>query len=400
MRYIGSKKSMAGSILQAVRDAGAVGGIFADLFTGTGAVARSFKLAGFQVIAADLLTFPYVLQRAYIKLSAYPQFIGLTEIIGSKQERDVLNVSQQASLFGETQQDAAYKAVLTFLNELPGCSGYVYRHYTEEGSRADKMERRYYTETNAQKIDAIRGQIQEWHHQCLVTSDEFNLLLATLLEAMPNVANVLGTYGAFKKGDWEPRAKKMLTLMPLSVTNNGHDNMALCGDANELVREIECDVLYLDPPYNARQYALYYHLLETVAVGDEPMVAGITGKPVTPRPSSRYCNAAGARERLRDLVRHARCQHIFMSYSSEGLIQDSAEISQILALRGEPSVMTIAQHKRYRSDQDRVADGNGGRKRNYAPNTTVEEKLFHVAVVRDAPLDSEEDMPSNEGFVE
>ena len=37
------------------------------------------------------------------------------------------------------------------------------------------------------------------------------------------------------------------------------------------------DTVYLDPPYTKRQYAAYYHVLETLAYGDEPEVSGVTG---------------------------------------------------------------------------------------------------------------------------
>lgn len=356
-----------------------MGGIFADLFAGTGAVARRFKAAGYEVVAADLLTFPYVLQRAYIQLGDYPSFEGLAGCLGPV----------QIGLFEEYQASQPYRHILDFLNRLPGVAGYVYRNYTEEGSRIDGFKRRYYQSDNAKKIDAVRSCIENWYIQGLVSQDEYYLLLATLLEAMPSVANVLGTFGAYKKGDWEPRAYKPIMLSPLSIVVSGQNNRALQGDANILVRDIECNILYLDPPYNARQYALYYHLLETVTLGDEPDVAGITGKPTISRNLSRYCTATGAREQLRDLIVNARCQHIFLSYSSEGLLQEE-EICQLLALRGDPSPTKVIAHKRYRSDQNRIAGEGSARKRTYADNATVDEKLFHVAVTQEAPQEEGE----------
>lgn len=46
----------------------------------------------------------------------------------------------------------------------------------------------------------------------------------------------------------------------------------------ELITQIKgVDILYLDPPYNERQYAPKYHILETIAKWDNPKIQGITG---------------------------------------------------------------------------------------------------------------------------
>ena len=49
-------------------------------------------------------------------------------------------------------------------------------------------------------------------------------------------------------------------------------------DINELVRHISADVIYLDPPYNSRQYCDAYHLLENVVHWKKPKVRGVAKK--------------------------------------------------------------------------------------------------------------------------
>ena len=75
----------------------------------------------------------------------------------------------------------------------------------------------------------------------------------TLLEALDNVANTTSVYGAFLK-EFKASARRPLELLPLDLTDAAPHCVVHNLDANQLIEEIECDVLYLDPPYNQRQY--------------------------------------------------------------------------------------------------------------------------------------------------
>jgi adenine-specific DNA-methyltransferase len=120
-------------------------------------------------------------------------------------------------------------------------------------------------------------------------------------------------------------------------------------DANELIREIECDVLYLDPPYNHRQYGANYHVLETIAAYDNPRLTGVTGMRDYPR--SRYCQPQVAVEALEDLVRRAQTKHILLSYNDEGVL-NLEDVRRILSLRGEPRTFETA-YNRFKADNER-----------------------------------------------
>lgn len=45
-------------------------------------------------------------------------------------------------------------------------------------------------------------------------------------------------------------------------------------EVNEFVAHVYGDIAYEDPPYTKRQYGAYYHILETIAIGDEPEITG------------------------------------------------------------------------------------------------------------------------------
>ncbi len=278
------------------------------------------------------------------------------------------------------RHEANTAKVIEHLNSLPGYEGFIFRNYTPEGTEGKQFVRSYFRGENGKQIDAVFHQIREWCRHSLLSEDEYYFLLASALEAVPLVANTLGTFGAFKKGPWEVRAVKPYCLNAPRLITSHRTNRAIHGAANDVVNDIVCDVLYLDPPYNNRQYAEYYHLLESLAEGSEPEIGGVTGKPLGLRRLSRYCTRPGAREQLTELIAHAQTRHIFLSYSDDGLLT-SEEIAEILSQRGTPSQpLMLAEHRRYRSDRDREAEGD--RKRKYKENRTVKEWLYHVSVTR------------------
>jgi adenine-specific DNA-methyltransferase len=344
VRYIGSKERLLPFLEAALDDHGAAGGVFCDAFSGTTVVARLAKRRGYRVIANDTLYFSYVLQRAYLCCAGPPRFAGLSCA------RDA------------PTPEAALAATIHYLNALPPAPGFVYAHYSPG---PDGEGRRYLSAANAARVDAIRAQIAAWTGAGLLADEEPYVLLAALIEAVPFVSNISGTYGAYLKG-WDPRALKPLTLRPPAIAPGGPGHEAHQGDAAAVAAR-PCDVLYLDPPYNSRSYASNYHLLETIARYDAPAPQGKTGlRPDEPR--SAYNAPASAAAALRALVRGARCRRLLLSYNSEGLIPE-AEILAILGERGRPEVRRLP-YRRFRSDADS--------RRRYAPQREVSENLYYV----------------------
>lgn len=405
MRYLGCKTILLDWIEALVKDLGIRGGVFADLFAGTTAVAQHFKALGFQLITSDIMSFSYAFQQAYIATNELPRFERLRasselgkEWFAPREEMGGLMTGQgmrQGVLpLAEVQPYTALAGVIAFLNHLEPEKGFLYTHYTLEGTAAANMQyrRQYFSAANAGKLDAIRSRIESWRTRGLLTESEYYLLVTAVIEAASSVSNTAGTYGAFLK-DWDQRALKSLVLVPPQVVPSTFKHRVFLRDANELVREITCDVLYLDPPYNQRQYAAYYHLLDTIARWDQPRIYGKTGRRPYLHQLSRYCTPEAATA-LAELVRDARCEHLLMSYNDEGLLSRQ-EILDILATRGQPQFYEY-DYRRYSSHaasrdaacprplaiDTLIIEAQGTETQNKKASRAVKEWMFYVHVER------------------
>lgn len=331
MNYIGSKYSLLPfleNVFNCVTDGGEK--VFCDIFAGTGAVGRHFKGLGLQVLANDVQYYAYVLNKAYIEINETPPFAGL-------RAKYAAEIAEYRALFEEPVQE-----VLSFINDLPGIAGFITQNYSPVGGR------QYYTRENAEKADAIRQAIDDWRADGIISEQEYFYILCSLLEAIDQVANTASVYGAFLK-KFKSSAKRPLRLRPLTLVNHVGGCRVWNRDANELIGEVECDVLYLDPPYNHRQYGANYHVLETIAAYDSPQLSGVTGLREYFR--SPYCRHASARRAMEQLIRHARAKHILVSYNDEG-VMSLEEIREILSLRGEPRTFQTA-YNRFKADNGR-----------------------------------------------
>ena len=140
------------------------------------------------------------------------------------------------------------------------------------------------------------------------------------------------------------------------------------GDANQAIEDIRCDVLYLDPPYNARQYITNYHLLETIARYDAPPLHGKTGlRNYEDGEKSAYCSKSDCYRAFQDLIEKADARYILVSYNNEGILSRD-EVMSILSLRGEPRCDSSIDYRRFKSNShgDQPASDN-----------RVQEWLFH-----------------------
>ena len=216
MRFIGSKERLLPSIEHSLRQQVAPG-VFTigDLFCGTASVSRLFKRLGHKVVVNDNLRLGYVLAQAALNASDEPRFERLlaTEEI-SKQSTGTLIV-------------APYDLVLAFLNGLPGEDGFFFQEYAPQGSRRAEHQRRYFSDHNARKIDAVRRKLHAWRGADLVTEVEHCLLLADLMRATNRVANIAGTYGCYIK-HWDPRAAKDLVLERSPIVCSEHIHQVFC----------------------------------------------------------------------------------------------------------------------------------------------------------------------------
>jgi adenine-specific DNA-methyltransferase len=354
VRFIGSKEYLLRFIEDAWRRyIGAGGYCVGDLFCGTAAVSRLFKKLGNRVVANDNLRLGYTFGQAALNISGEPTF-----------DRLLKDGQVQEGAPG-TLCFAPYDAVLSHLNSLSGEDGFFFEEYSPGGTRNKEFERCYFSDENARKIDAIRSRVADWVRNGLLSEAERCLLLSDLMRAANRVANIAGTYGCFIRR-WDARAHKPLLLKRAAITPSPHSHEVFCMDANALARMRRFDILYLDPPYTWRHYGAYYHILETIAQEDKPHVSGRTGLRPWEQSKSRYCDRSDAVNALRDIIFAARTQHLFLSYSDEGLIAHD-DILRVLAERGKPACLEFG-YRRYRSN-----DGGTGRK-------TLKERLYYVKV--------------------
>jgi adenine-specific DNA-methyltransferase len=307
MRFIGGKTQLLGDI-EAVISENTSGreSVFCDIFSGTGSVARYFK-PKYEVHSNDFLHFSYVIQKATVENNRKPMFSKLAGI----------GVSDPIEFLEETN-----------VAENGHFSFFVADNYAP----SERNARMYITKRNAMRIDFIRNTIEAWSKSDLINEMEYYYLLAALIEGVPYVSNITGTYGAYLK-EWDKRACKTFEMARLDVLDNGRANRSYNNDANKLIREIEGDILYIDPPYNSRQYAPNYHLLETISRYDNPEIRGVTGMRPYDDIKSAFCVKSEVLEVFEDLIAKARFSNIVMSYSTEGLMS-SEQIETVLKRYG------------------------------------------------------------------
>lgn len=252
MRYYGNKTKLLDFIEKAVKDTGMNGNSnFVDLFAGTCSVGKHFKQLGYTVFSNDNLEFSYALSKTYIELNEKPTFCKLKKYLGLKKQ-----------------------TIFDYLDNIDKFeSGFIHQNYAPSGGR------KYFTDENALRIDTFRTLFHDWKQEKKINESEFYYLITALLRAVNLVSNVSGTYGAYLK-TWDKRALKPISLEEFEIISSSNQNKAYREDANELIQELTPDILYLDPPYNSRQYASNYFILELIAEGwfeKQPEIYGKTG---------------------------------------------------------------------------------------------------------------------------
>ena len=291
MRYIGSKKLLLNEIKKILNKyTNGSEEIFLDLFSGTNIVSQYFKQY-YTVYSNDILYFNYIKSKAIIENNNKLLFLKLKKI-GINNPIDFLQYQTP------TTKDCYYR-----------------NSYSPAGNAM------YLTESNAHKIDFIRNKIDSWNSQGLLSEFEYYYLITSLIEGIPYVSNITGTYGAFLKY-WDKRALNALRLQDFTILNNHKNNKAFNENANKLVRKIKADIVYIDTPYNSRQYASNYHLLENIARNNKPELKGVTKIFDWKSLKSDYSTKNKALYAMEDLIANIDATHIVLSYNNEGIIPE------------------------------------------------------------------------------
>ncbi|WP_206122298.1 DNA adenine methylase, partial [Mammaliicoccus vitulinus] len=205
--------------------------------------------------------------------------------------------------------------------------------------------------------DGIRTLIDKWKSESLIDNLEYYYLLTSLIQAIPFISNITGTYGAYLK-KWDTRALKPLTLKAVKIVNNNKSNLSFNENANNLVKTIKSDIAYLDPPYNKRQYAPNYHVLENIASNKKPELSGVTGLMDYSNLKSTYSMQKKAKESLEELISNINSKHIILSYNNEGIIseEDLINIMQNHSFNKKVDIKRIP-YRKYKSKIPSINEG-------------------------------------------
>lgn len=298
LRFIGSKTNLLTHIEELLqKNTDGSEEIFLDLFAGTNIVGNNFK-KDYTIYSNDILYFSHAIAKATIENNSSLGFKGLSKV-GINNPFEYLQFEEPLTL----------------------CDYYL-NNYTPKGGSM------YFTEENGKRIGFIRETIEEWKNEQLISEIEYYYLLSALIEAIPFVSNTTGTYGAFLK-HWDNRSLKPIELVPLNVIKNNKKNKVFNEDANELIKKVEVDIAYIDTPYNNRQYASNYHVLENIARHDKPELKGVTKIFDWSELRSDYSMKRKAKGAMYDLIKNINTKHMIVSYNNEGIIPEEELIEML-----------------------------------------------------------------------
>ncbi|HEL2594968.1 TPA: DNA adenine methylase [Streptococcus suis] len=314
MRFLGNKESIVHEIKELLEEKKLTGkGLtLFDAFCGTGTVSDYLK-NDFNIVINDSLTWcTHYAKSRVLDSSVLFKKLGFNPI-------DFLNDSED---FRE---------------------GFFYTNYSP--ARSDRM---YFTPENASRIDYFREQIEVWFQAKQIDNHEYSYLLACLIESVSKVANVAGVYGAFLK-KWDSRALKEIEFIQV-LSSEGSTNYCKVKNAKieEIISKVECDVLYIDPPYTQNQYGTQYHLLETLILNDRPPISKITGSRPTAPMRSQWSKDPWAHILFDKIVFETKAKYILFSYSSDGIMSKTF-IESCLKRYGKPEsyVCKKINYKKY-----------------------------------------------------
>lgn len=317
-RYIGSKARLVSQIKTHIGPPR--GGFFVDAFCGTGAVAEAAADQGWVVRLNDHLASATIAAAARLTSKYQARFVKL----------------------------GGYAKALHWLNATKPTQGFIWREYSPASIQFCGIERRYFTERNAGRIDAMRALIKEWRISGVIDATEERLLIADLFSALNRVANIAGTFGCFL-AKWMSQAEEPISVRPRVLKERRTRMEVSIGDVFAVESDLP-DVVYLDPPYTKRQYASYYHILETVALADEPPVSGVAGLRPWKDLASDFCYKIRALKALSRLIDKIRAERILLSYSSEGHIALD-DLQAEIEKKGRVTVHPLGKVGRYRPNK-------------------------------------------------
>lgn len=327
LNYIGSKYKLLDWITTYIKQQTGwetfEGKTVADLFAGTGIVSYHLRSLSARVISNDAELYSSIITHAY------------TRSVYSDVCQRILHTLQQELC------ERKYSETV----------GYITRHY----SPYESNERQFFTVDNAQRIDYLRSTLETIRASESLSDDDYYFLLASILIAADSVSNVPAVYGCYLK-TFKAKALKPLTLTPIHTTTVpcvvGSTTFSSDITDNEFLESFETDVVYLDPPYNERQYSKNYFPLSIIAktpeqLTKEPPLRGKTGIPSDCFMSPFCKKGLTVESAFQTLFRHLKTKWIFLSYNSESIVSKEKMI-ELMEPLGKVSYIE-RDYKRFKS---------------------------------------------------
>lgn len=285
-RYIGNKSKLLKFIEEAINQEEIEFKTFGDVFSGTGVVAEYFLNKDKEIFVNDLLFSNFVVYKALLSEKEFSE----------EKLRNIIN---------------KYNNIAS--DKL------------EENYFSDNFSGNYYHYKDAKKIGYIREDIESKYINREINEREYYILISCLLYSMDKISNTVGHYESFLNREPEYKNIQISYMNIKSYTAKAH---IYNEDANQLVRKIQVDVMYLDPPYNARQYANFYHLLENVAQWKKPEVYNKAKKMERKNIMSEYCKA-NAKAVFEDLINNISAKYIIVSYNNTYEAKSTSSVNSI-----------------------------------------------------------------------
>lgn len=302
-RYLGNKFKLLPFIRQVVNEECANVASVLDAFSGTGSVSYAFRDK--QLLVNDMMYCNYLAALCWFS----PQTVNtqlLTELMEYYNKADT-----------STEDN------------------YMYQNFRDT----------YFSSDVCRRIGFIRDNIEQRYVAGEVNDRERAVIITSMTYAMDRISNTYGHYDSYIRNAVFNNVFEL--RMPKLDYELNAENRCFNQDVNLLAENIGCDLAYLDPPYNSRNYCDAYHLLENVARWEKPVIMGMGRKMDRSTMKSEYCKVT-ANKSLEDLVLKLRCRYILLSYNNNGQklqIRSNAKISdeeimRILGQKGEVKVFT------------------------------------------------------------